>query len=170
VTNSLLSLSGKRNENNTMIDAQSTTKLLCEKFPAFAMYEQRRRPLALGIHKEIAAAMPTLTKEQISTATRSYVANEFYCRACREGAARINLMGHEVGGGDGCRGGSRSGAHCRDKGMAEKEEGCSKSSSKGSSARRSARGGDRCRDYGCTCSETRTIRGRNSLWDQRGSF
>jgi hypothetical protein len=66
VANSLLSLSGKRNENNTMIDAQSTIKLLCEKFPAFAMYGQRRRLLALGIHKEIDKAMPMLTEEQIS--------------------------------------------------------------------------------------------------------
>jgi sRNA-binding protein len=61
------------------------------------MFEQRRRPLALGIHKEVALAMPTLTKEQISAAMRSYVANIAYCRACREGAARVNLMGHEVG-------------------------------------------------------------------------
>jgi sRNA-binding protein len=80
------------------IDAQAIIKLLSEKFPeCFALYEQRRRPLALGIHKEIALAMPTLTKVQISTAMRYYVSNEGYCRACREGAARINLLGHEVG-------------------------------------------------------------------------
>jgi sRNA-binding protein len=61
------------------------------------MFEQRRRPLALGIHKEVALAMPTLPKEQISAAMRSYVANIAYCRACREGAARVNLRGHEAG-------------------------------------------------------------------------
>ncbi len=78
-----------------MIDAIAT---LCQKFPAcFAMYEQRRKPLALGIHKEIAAAMPTLTAEQIHAAMRSYVGNIAYCRACREGAVRINLLGHEAG-------------------------------------------------------------------------
>jgi sRNA-binding protein len=82
-----------------MIDVNAIIAMLCEKFPhAFVMYEQRRRPLALGIHKEIAAAMPTLTKEQIKTAMRSYVANIAYLRACRAGAARVNLiMGHEVG-------------------------------------------------------------------------
>ena len=81
-----------------MIDARPIISMLCEKFPhAFFMFEQRRRPLALGIHKEVALAMPTLTKEQISAAMRSYVANIAYCRACREGAARINLMGHEAG-------------------------------------------------------------------------
>jgi sRNA-binding protein len=53
--------------------------------------------LALGIHKEVALAMPTLTKVQISTAMHYYVSNEGYCRACREGAARVNLMGHEAG-------------------------------------------------------------------------
>ena len=89
-----------------MIDARPSISMLCEKFPhAFFMFEQRRRPLALGIHKEVALAMPTLTKEQISAAMRSYVANIAYCRACREGAARVNLMGHEVGGRDGRRGG-----------------------------------------------------------------
>jgi ProP effector len=84
--------------NTTMIDARPIIAMLCEKFPAcFAMFEQRRRPLALGIQKEIAAAMPTLTKEQISTAMRCYTLNAAYNRACREGAARINLMGHEAG-------------------------------------------------------------------------
>jgi ProP effector len=81
-----------------MIDARPIISLLCEKFPAaFVLYERRRRPLALGIHKEIAAAMPTLTAEQIHAAMRSYVGNIAYCRACREGAVRINLLGHEAG-------------------------------------------------------------------------
>jgi ProP effector len=81
-----------------MIDARPMIAMLCAKFPhAFFMYEQRRRPFALGIHKEIALKMPTLSEEQIKAAMRSYVANEFYCRACRAGAARVNLMGHEVG-------------------------------------------------------------------------
>jgi ProP effector len=80
------------------IDAQAIIKLLTEKFPeCFALYEQRRRPLALGIHREILAAMPMLAAEQIGAAMRLYVANEFYCRACREGAVRINLLGHEAG-------------------------------------------------------------------------
>ena len=80
------------------IDARPIVALLCEKFPAcFALYEQRRRPLALGIHKEVAAAMPTLTAAQIDAAMRYYVNNEGYCKACRDGAARVNLMGHEVG-------------------------------------------------------------------------
>jgi sRNA-binding protein len=81
-----------------MIDAKPTIVLLCEKFPAaFFMFEQRRKPLALGIHKEVALAMPALTAEQIKAAMRFYVSNEFYCRACREGAPRINLLGHEAG-------------------------------------------------------------------------
>jgi sRNA-binding protein len=72
--------------------------MLCEKFPAaFSQFERRRRPLARGIHLEVAAAMPALTAEQIKAAMRHYVGNEFYCRACRAGAARIDLLGHEVG-------------------------------------------------------------------------
>jgi len=75
--------------------------------------------------------MPTLTKEQISAAMRSYVANIAYCRACREGAARVNLMGHEVGvvtavEADNAAAGARRG----DQGMAEKEEGGCEGSSR----------------------------------------
>jgi ProP effector len=81
-----------------MIDARPIISMLCEKFPhAFFMFEQRRRPLARGIHKEIAAAMPTLTKEQISAAMRCYTLNAAYYRACVEGAPRVNLMGYEAG-------------------------------------------------------------------------
>jgi ProP effector len=81
-----------------MIDARPVIDLLCAKFPAaFVLYERRRRPLALGIHREVLAAMPTLTEAQVRAAMRSYVGNEGYCRACRAGAARINLLGHEAG-------------------------------------------------------------------------
>jgi ProP effector len=81
-----------------MIGARPIISMLCEKFPhAFFMFERRRRPLALGIHREIALAMPALSAEQISTAMRAYVGNEGYCRACREGADRINLVGHPAG-------------------------------------------------------------------------
>jgi ProP effector len=78
-----------------MIDVIS---MLCQKFPAaFFQFEERRKPLARGIHKEIALAMPTLTKVQISGAMHYYTNNEGYCHSCRAGAMRINLMGHEVG-------------------------------------------------------------------------
>jgi sRNA-binding protein len=41
--------------------------------------------------------MPALTMEQIHAAMHHYVSNPFYCQACREGAARIDLLGQEVG-------------------------------------------------------------------------
>jgi ProP effector len=85
-------------EPTAMIDARPIIKLLCEKFPhAFLQFEQRRKPLALGIHKEVAAAMPALTMEQIHAVMRVYVTNVAYLRACREGAPRINILGHEAG-------------------------------------------------------------------------
>jgi sRNA-binding protein len=78
-----------------MIDVIS---MLCQKFlAAFFQFEERRKPLARGIHREIALPMPTLTKVQISGAMHYYTNSEGYCRACRAGAMRINLMGHEVG-------------------------------------------------------------------------
>jgi ProP effector len=81
-----------------MIDAHRIIEMLSQKFPAcFAVFELRRKPLAIGIHKEIALAMPALTEEQIHAVMRVYVTNAAYLRACREGAPRINLMGHEAG-------------------------------------------------------------------------
>jgi ProQ/FINO family len=40
---------------------------------------------------------PTLTAEQIKAAMRVYVTNMAYLRACRAGATRIDLLGHEAG-------------------------------------------------------------------------
>jgi len=72
--------------------------MLCEKFPAaFFQFERRRKPLALGIHKQIAEALPTLNKVQISGAMRRYVKNTFYLKACVEGASRIDLNGEAAG-------------------------------------------------------------------------
>jgi len=80
------------------IDPHPVIAALCEKFPAaFFQFEQRRRPLKLGIHKDILAAMPAITAKEIHAAMRYYTSNEFYCRGCIEGAARIGLDGGELG-------------------------------------------------------------------------
>jgi ProP effector len=81
-----------------MIDARPIIAMLCEKFPkAFVMYEQRRRPLKLGIHRDVAAALPALSVMEIKTAMRCYCGNLGYNRACVEGAARIDFDGNAVG-------------------------------------------------------------------------
>jgi ProP effector len=83
-----------------MIDAnaRATVALLCERFlKTFFMFEQRRRPLKIGVHLDIAAALPAITAEQIRAAMRCYVANRFYNKSCIEGAPRIDLDGNEAG-------------------------------------------------------------------------
>lgn len=64
----------------------------------FSLYERRRRPLKLGIHRDIeAAAAGAITAEEIKVALRSYCCNIGYLLACKEGAARIGLDGEPAG-------------------------------------------------------------------------
>jgi ProP effector len=81
-----------------MIDPHPIISTLCATFPkAFFMFERRRKPLKIGIHRDIAAALPALTAKEIGAGMRLYVGNQFYSRSCVEGAARIDLDGNAVG-------------------------------------------------------------------------
>jgi sRNA-binding protein len=74
--------------------------LLAERWPkAFAVYEGRRRPLKVGIHNDIAAALGcAITPAELTYTLSCYVNNEKYLRACsRAGAARIDLVGALAG-------------------------------------------------------------------------
>ena len=70
-------------------------------WPAFSVYERRRRPLAIGIHKDIEAT-GVLTPGEASALLRYYCGNLGYLRACREGQARVEarlasgLRGHPL--------------------------------------------------------------------------
>jgi sRNA-binding protein len=71
---------------------------LAETWPrCFHVYEKRRRPLALGIHRDIIAARPDIDIRDLSAALRLYVSNHRYLRACAEGADRIGLNGEAAG-------------------------------------------------------------------------
>lgn len=72
---------------------------LAEKFPlAFHVYERRRKPLAIGIHKAIKEQCPELTEVEIKQRLRYYCNNGFYLKACCVvGANRIDLAGQVVG-------------------------------------------------------------------------
>jgi len=63
----------------------------------FFLYEKRRKPLAIGIHRDIIAAQPDIDVRELSTALRIYVSNHCYLRNCREGAGRVDLDGNIVG-------------------------------------------------------------------------
>jgi sRNA-binding protein len=72
---------------------------LCERWPlCFVILQQRRRPLMLRIDQTIAAAAPgVFTPAELESALRFYTGNIGYLRACREGVARIDLLGNVVG-------------------------------------------------------------------------
>ena len=64
----------------------------------FSVYERRRRPLKIGIDKDIEAAFAeTVPQIEIKAALRFYCSNTGYLRACREGAERIGLDGSPAG-------------------------------------------------------------------------
>jgi ProP effector len=73
--------------------------LLCEHFPqAFVLFEQRRRPLKVGIYDDIAAVLDgAITKNELANALRVYCGNSAYLHATRAGAARIGLDGKPAG-------------------------------------------------------------------------
>jgi sRNA-binding protein len=88
-------ISRKRTRREAWRAAQFETLLtLRQRFPqAFARLNARtRRPLAIGIHAKIAAALPDLSATEISRAL------QFYCRdLCYHAGARIDLDGTVAG-------------------------------------------------------------------------
>jgi ProP effector len=74
----------------------ATIALLCERWPkCFVMFPQRRKPLKIGIHKDIPADL--IEPEILKRALRFYVGNVGYLSAMKPGAARIDLNGDPVG-------------------------------------------------------------------------
>lgn len=78
--------------------AATTRKILHERFPAcFAGKGKDKRPLAIGIHKQVFEAAPDLSRRSIRLAIRDYVSGYKYLRNVRTGATRINLDGSLAG-------------------------------------------------------------------------
>jgi ProP effector len=79
--------------------ARDLIATLAEWFPAaFFVFEQRRRPLKLGIDHDVAVATAgAITVAEIKGALRYYTGNAGYLRACRAGAARVDLNGNAAG-------------------------------------------------------------------------
>lgn len=79
--------------------ATETIAILAEWFPAaFTVYERRRRPLKLGIDRDlITATAGAITVRELKAALRLYCGNEGYLRACCEGTPRIDLQGIPAG-------------------------------------------------------------------------
>ena len=74
-------------------------ELLAETFPAcFSIYEQRRRPLKIGIHFDILAALDgAVAPKELSRALAVYAGNNSYRSSLVAGATRIDLNGQPAG-------------------------------------------------------------------------
>lgn len=81
------------------VEVGAALDLLCETFPkAFAHYQMRRRPLKIGIHLDILAALGgAVTEAELSVALRCYTVNKVYCSRLRAGATRFDLAGEPAG-------------------------------------------------------------------------
>jgi ProP effector len=79
--------------------AAAVLALLAEKWPAcFQIFEQRRRPIKVGIHLDILAALGgVVTSAEVKSALRLYAGNLGYPLACREGVERVDLNGAPAG-------------------------------------------------------------------------
>jgi ProP effector len=85
--------------NERSARAFAVIELLAERWPAaFAVFEQRRQPLKIGIHIDILAALDgAVTKTELKLGLGYYTNNVGYLHALHEGAARIDLAGDAVG-------------------------------------------------------------------------
>jgi|SRR6516225_4711267 ProP effector len=79
--------------------AYAVLALLCERFPkCFVRYHIRRRPLKVGIDKDILAVLDgAVTPDELSKALCVYVMNKTYRARLKAGATRIDLDGNSAG-------------------------------------------------------------------------
>ena len=79
--------------------AYATIALLASTWPrCFSAPISGRRPLKVGIGKEIAAATEgAITPEELDAALRLYVTHKGYLRKLREGVQRVDLDGNPAG-------------------------------------------------------------------------
>jgi hypothetical protein len=77
------------------VRARATIELLAEAFPnCFSLYEQRRRPLKLGIYNDILERLAgVVTPDELKPALRYYCDNNIYRRRLLAGAWRYDLDG-----------------------------------------------------------------------------
>ena len=73
--------------------------VLCREFPkCFVMFERRRRPLKLGIHLDIIAALgERIDRRLLRQALRFYTSNIHYRASQKPGVRRIDLYGNACG-------------------------------------------------------------------------
>ena len=77
---------------------EQTRAALVERFPrAFAPKGAEKRPLKIGVDKDILAAMPEIGRRNLTWALEDYTRGPTYQRWLVEGAARVDLDGADAG-------------------------------------------------------------------------
>lgn len=80
------------------LEATATRALLAERFPrCFAPKGAPKRPIKLGIHNDLRAAAPDISRRLIRIALEDYTTGISYLRAMAAGAARLDLEGWPAG-------------------------------------------------------------------------
>jgi ProP effector len=81
------------------VQADAAIALLAEAFPtAFAIYEVKRRPLKVGIHADVLAALNgAMTPAELGLALRRYCGNSVYLSRLLRGAWRYDVDGQRAG-------------------------------------------------------------------------
>ena len=80
------------------LEAKATRTLLAERFPrCFAPKGEPKRPLKLGIHNDLRAAAPDISRRLIRIALEDYTTGNSYLRSMDAGAARLDLEGWPAG-------------------------------------------------------------------------
>jgi sRNA-binding protein len=76
--------------------ARAVIDLLAERFPkTFFVYQQRRKPLKVGIDRDLAATLDgTLTERELHLGLGWYCRNKIYRAKLLKGAWRIDLNGN----------------------------------------------------------------------------
>lgn len=75
------------------IDARALLKELQERFAVFRNYS----PLAIGIDKQLFAALPELSRKSVRLAMRSHTMSTRYLKEMEKAAQRLNLDGTPAG-------------------------------------------------------------------------
>jgi ProP effector len=88
-----------RRNNMRYEEVGAAIALLAEAFPkASAVFEQRRRPLKVGIRLDLLARLNgALTEIELRQVLRAYTANGAYRRRLRAGVERVDLDGAVAG-------------------------------------------------------------------------
>ena len=80
------------------LSASAIGAMLIERFPqCFVLARDRKRPLKIGIHRDLTAAIPEVPPQRLRAALGWYAGSWAYLKNMTAGAVRIDLNGRTAG-------------------------------------------------------------------------